>query len=124
MTVLDTRSAWHVSNTLKPPVVAWPDGIKPVTSKYQWVDRETPMAPEGWTATTFSDATWLRGPATSGPHSPYVSNLYARGRFEVTDPAQVKELKLSVDYYGGAIVYVNGQEICAATSPRTPKAPT
>ena len=29
----------------------------------------------------------------------------------MTDPAQVKDLKLSLTYYGGAIVYVNGQEL-------------
>ena len=29
----------------------------------------------------------------------------------MTDPAQVKDLNLSLTYYGGAIVYVNGQEL-------------
>ena len=45
------------------------------------------------------------------PHTPYAAELYLRGRFEVTDPAQVSGLKLSVSYHGGVIVYVNGREI-------------
>jgi hypothetical protein len=109
--VLDTTSAWHTYTALKPPVVQRDGALKPVTSLYPWVDKETPLAPEGWTARGFTDDSWLRGNAQAGPHTPYASNLYLRARFEVTDPAQVKDLKLSVAYHGGAIVYVNGHEI-------------
>ncbi|MBN2584371.1 MAG: hypothetical protein JXL80_15020, partial [Planctomycetes bacterium] len=109
--VLDTSSAWRTYTVLKPPVVDYDGKMKPITSLYPWVDRETALAPEGWTTRGFADEAWLRGNAQAGPHSPYASNLYLRARFEVTDPAQVKDLKLSVIYHGGAIVYVNGQEI-------------
>jgi hypothetical protein len=109
--VLDTRSVWHTYTALKPPVVQLDGALKPVTSLYPWVDKETPLAPEGWKARDFADESWLRGNAQTAPHTPYASNLYLRARFEVTDPAQVKDLKLSVTYHGGAIVYVNGQEI-------------
>ena len=47
-------------------------------------------------------------------HSPYVAELYLRSRFEVTDPAAVKDLKVSATYHGGIIVYVNGKEITRA----------
>ena len=67
--------------------------------------------PEKWNTGDFADEAWLRGNAQVGPHTPYASNLYLRARFEVTDPAEVKDLKLSISYYGGAIVYVNGQEL-------------
>ena len=109
--VLDTKSVWHTYTALKPPVVQRDGVMKPVTSLYPWVDKETPLAPEGWNARGFADETWLRGNALTGPRTPYASNLYLRARFEVTDPAQVKDLKLSVTYYGGVIVYLNGQEI-------------
>jgi hypothetical protein len=109
--VLDTKSVWHTYTALKPPVVKTDGAPKPVTSLYPWVDKETPLAPENWNTRDFADEAWLRGNAQVGPHTPYASNLYLRARFEVTDPSQVKDLKLSVSYYGGAIVYVNGQEL-------------
>ena len=109
--VLDTTSVWHTHTALKPPVVQRDGAMKPVTSLYPWVDKETPLAAEEWKSCDFDDGAWLRGNARTGPHTPYASNLYLRARFEVTDPAQVKDLKLSVTYHGGAIVYVNGREI-------------
>jgi hypothetical protein len=36
--------------------------------------------------------------------------LFLRGKFEVKDPAQVKSCRLSLDYWGGVVVYVNGKE--------------
>jgi hypothetical protein len=69
--VLDTKSVWHTYTTLKPPVVQYDGALKPVTSLYPWVDKETPLAPEGWTAREFPDQAWLRGNATAGPHTPY-----------------------------------------------------
>ena len=109
--VLDTKSVWHTYTALKPPVVNYDGALKPITSLYPWVDKETPLAPDNWTAAGFADETWLRGDAMAGVHSPYASNLYLRAQFEVTDPAQVKDLKFSVTYHGGTIVYVNGKEI-------------
>ncbi len=45
--VLDTLSTWRIHETLKPPVIQLDDGLKTVTSKYQWLDRETTAAPDG-----------------------------------------------------------------------------
>ncbi len=112
--VLDTLSVWRIHETLKPPVIQLddgPSGKRPVTSTYQWLDRETAAAPADWTKPEFPDATWLRGGARATSRTPYVANLCLRARFEVTDPAQVKDLKLTVVYSGGAIVYLNGQEL-------------
>jgi hypothetical protein len=109
--VLDTLSTWRIHETLKPPVIQLDDGLKTVTSKYQWLDRETTAAPTDWTAPEFADADWLRGSARASSRTPYVATLCLRARFEVTDPAQVKDLSISLTYYGGAIVYVNGQEV-------------
>ncbi|MHB1036217.1 MAG: glycoside hydrolase domain-containing protein [Pirellulales bacterium] len=109
--VLDTLSVWRIHETLKPPVIQIGDGLKPVTSTYEWLDRETDAAPAGWTNPEFSDATWLRGSARATSRTPYVAQVCLRARFEVTDPAQVKDLKLTVVYYGGAIVRLNGREL-------------
>lgn len=40
-----------------------------------------------------------------------------RGKFVVTDPAQVQGLRLDVSYYCGARVFVNGTELTGAHLP-------
>jgi Glycoside hydrolase 123, catalytic domain/Glycoside hydrolase 123 N-terminal domain len=40
-----------------------------------------------------------------------------RGNFEVTDPKAVGDLNLTLNYYGGAIVYLNGKEVARAHLP-------
>jgi hypothetical protein len=109
--VLDTLSVWRVFEALKPPVIQLEEGLKPVTSKYEWLDRETAPAPADWTSPAFSDSNWLRGTARATSRTPYAARLCLRARFEVTDPALVKDLKLTAAYYGGAVVYVNGKEL-------------
>jgi hypothetical protein len=109
--VLDTLSVWRIHETLKPPVIQLDDGLKPVTSSYTWLDRETEAAPAEWMNPKFDDGNWLRGGARAASRTPYLASLCMRARFEVTDPAQVKDLNLALTYYGGAIVYVNGQEL-------------
>ncbi|MGA2622161.1 MAG: glycoside hydrolase domain-containing protein, partial [Thermoguttaceae bacterium] len=110
-TVLDTLSVWRIHETLKPPVIELDDGLKPVTSKYQWLDRETVAAPTDWTNPDLPDGDWLRGGARAASRTPYLAQVCLRARFEVTEPARVKDLRLSLTYYGGAIVYVNGREL-------------
>ena len=111
MVVLDTQSVWRSFPTLKPPVIEFDDRIKPVLSGKVWLDTQTAAAPGDWKQPTFEDSTWLRGTARTFSHTPYLADLCSRAKFEVTDPALVKDLKLSVAWYGGVIVYVNGQEI-------------
>ena len=109
--MLDTQSVWRIHETLKPPVIQFDAGPRAITSTYSWLDRETAAAPAGWTKPEFSDVAWLRGSARATSRTPYLANLCLRARFEVTDPALVKDLKLTVVYYGGAIVSLNGQEL-------------
>ena len=59
--VLDTLSVWRIHETLKPPLIQLDGGLKPVTSKYEWLDRETAAAPADWTNPEFPDGNWLRG---------------------------------------------------------------
>jgi len=111
VTVLDTYGVWRTFHLLKPPVIQFDDGPKPVLTPNDWLNRATPAAPADWTKPEFDDTSWGRGSALAFAGTPYLARLYQRARFEVTDPAAVKELKLSLSYYGGAIVYVNGQQL-------------
>jgi hypothetical protein len=45
--VLDTLSVWRIHETLKPPLIRLDDGLKPVTSTYEWLDRETGAGARG-----------------------------------------------------------------------------
>jgi len=83
---------------------------------------QTPPPPNDWKGPEFDDGDWVRGTAARACRTPYLERLCLRGKFEITDPAKVKALTLSVDYHGGAVVYLNGQEVGRANVPHTPKA--
>jgi hypothetical protein len=87
--------------------------------------------PEDWTAPEFDDLSW---PAMPGPFfnrgssvrygfnfrngvPSSMSTICLRTRFEVTDPAAAGELKLDLSFLGGAVVYLNGQEVGRAHLP-------
>lgn len=75
-----------------------------------------------WKEIDFDDASWQWTP---GPFYPghgigerqTLALICLRGKFEVTDPAQVKTLKLSMGFRGGVVVYVNGKELKRANLP-------
>ncbi|MHC4715763.1 MAG: hypothetical protein ACYS5V_02230, partial [Planctomycetota bacterium] len=110
--VLDTTGSWRLHHTLAPPVMRTATGLETVLATGQkWLHETTPAPPAGWTEPGFDDSDWLRGPARIAAPSPMLSRLCLRGKFTVTDPDRVRGLKLSVGYYGGAVLYVNGREI-------------
>ncbi|MFW6158860.1 MAG: glycoside hydrolase domain-containing protein [Planctomycetota bacterium] len=92
----------------------------------------SPLPPPDWVRAGFDDSAWWRdpGPFFGGgayaweqrarPHycrwgscsQPLSLALLAvRGRFQVTDPGQVRWLRLSLEFRGGAVVYLNGREV-------------
>ena len=109
--VLDAASVWRMYNVIKPPVILADGAPKTALTAKGWINQETPEPPKGWAAPEFDDGTWLRGTARSFSQTPCLARLCLRGRFEVTDLAAVKDLQLTLTYYGGAVVYVNGREI-------------
>jgi hypothetical protein len=115
--VLDTTGFWRMHHTLKPPVVQMDDGPKPVLLPQAWLNAETPEPPADWMMPDFDDSQWVRGPARLACKSPYLARLCMRGKFLVSDPAQVKGLCLSAVYQGGIVVYLNGQEVQRADLP-------
>ena len=120
--VLDTSGFWRMHVTLKPPVIASDEGAKPVLFKQAWLDTETAPPAPNWTSADFDDGAWTRAPATRASRTPYLERLCLRGRFEVTDLAKVRGLRVAVGFHGGAIVYVNGKEIGRSNVPGVQKA--
>jgi hypothetical protein len=105
-----------------------------------WSNSAAP--PANWPAVDFDDGAWTR---LAGPFfpsqgwaytkqvddagfcnyegtNPNLAAICLRGRFTVTDPATAGDLKLSVAYRGGVVVYLNGQEIARASIPDAEKA--
>ena len=125
--VLDTTSTWRMCHVLRGPLMQAGGSLRTIPhyedrGKLDWADgvrkpyreviaAETAPAPANWQDAHFDDSDWLRGTAVRAIRSPYLERLCLRGKFTVTDPAKVKGLTLSVDYHGGAVVYVNGQEL-------------
>ena len=118
VTVLNEFSVWRSFDAMKPPVIQFDDGLKPVSTPNWWLNGETAPAPEGWDKVNFDDSAWVRGAVRAFAKTPYLARLHQRARFEVTDPAAVKDLKLSLTFYGGVIVRVNGQELTRANLPQ------
>ncbi|MCX7804752.1 MAG: RNA polymerase sigma factor, partial [Planctomycetota bacterium] len=83
------------------------------------------LPPADWTSVEFDDSRWERRQAPMRPDNMEcgfgqtycVALIAARGKFEVKDPAQVREVNLSLRYYGGAVVYVNGKEVARGHVP-------
>jgi hypothetical protein len=89
----------------------------------------SPAPPSDWADVTCDDSLWLRtcwpqpiprfpkrAPESAAQHSPESNVAFdtvvvlARSRFEIKDAARVKACRLSLDYWGGVVVYVNGKE--------------
>jgi len=104
--------------SLAPPVVSTTTGTETILAVDQkWLQETTPLPPKGWNRPDFDDSAWLRGPGRLATGSPMLRRLSVRGSFEVTDPAKVRGLRLSVGYHGGAIVRVNGKELARGRLP-------
>jgi len=112
--VLDTTGFWRIHYTLKPPVIELDSGLAPLVTGLPWADRETPPATAGWTSLDFDDHRWQRNVVRLTSRSPYVERICLRGKFAVTDPAKAQDLKVSLVYHGGAVVYINGREVSRA----------
>ena len=81
----------------------------------------SPLPPTNWAGVSLDDGTWPRVrlplPIIAGEPMPRpqtrlgaTAALLVRGKFEIKDPAQVKSCRLSLDYWGGVVVTVNGKE--------------
>jgi len=74
-----------------------------------------------WMQPEFDDSEWRRRPGATGTGGdPGWKLMLMRGRFEVDDPAQCKDLRLSATYRGGLVVYLNGKEVARRHLPAGP----
>jgi len=76
----------------------------------------SPEPAAGWTEPDFDDSSWPRQrlPQLTGLtrwRQQATGLACFRARFTVPDPQRVRKLLLEVSYRGGAVVYVNGQEV-------------
>ncbi|MBM4144621.1 MAG: hypothetical protein FJ225_13685, partial [Lentisphaerae bacterium] len=96
---------------------------RPTLWRPEWT---APQPPADWAGPAFDDGTWARlywpqpewaaidaqengsKVRAGNPYDTVV--VLARRRFVITDPAQAKACRLSLDYWGGVVVYVNGKE--------------
>ena len=127
-------STWQLG--AEPPSVSTAAGIlvkvgvtffegkaRPMPWRPEWT---SPLPPADWAGPTFDDSAWARlywpqpeydeinaqenGSKVRAPNPYDTVVLLARHRFAITDPTQVKACRLSLDYWGGVVVYVNGKE--------------
>jgi len=110
------------------------EAVEPITADTPWrvflvcksQDRHrkepvtyTASPPGRWMQPDFDDSGWGRYSsdltAVVGGYGYEQSSACAllclRTRFGVTDPARVRDLTLELEYRGGVVVYVNGQEL-------------
>lgn len=90
-----------------------------------WRYSDGSSTPENWNNTGYNDAGWKSGIAqlgygdgdektviSYGPNSQnkYITSYY-RSSFQITNPSEIKELKLKLLRDDGAVIYLNGNEI-------------
>ena len=126
---LKTQSMWRAYFVWQDELVRWESGeitaIRPGGKggppivKSEAAPVPTPPPPPAWAAADFDDSSWV---PTPGPilHAPFrrdLAAIYLRGRFALSDPAAAGEMKLSLEFRGGAAVFLNGKEIARAHLP-------
>ncbi len=137
--VLDGNSLWHYFAVSRASFMRADDkGLHPVDVNWVWgsitsKDSEeicfSPLPPANWQSVEFDDSDWPRRrlpqPTTtiSGAnprpfYKPYsVGIIVSRGKFVLDDPATVKECSISLDYWGGVAIFVNGKEVARGHLP-------
>jgi hypothetical protein len=137
--VLDDSTLWRHFLITRCAFVRGADGklqaqdLTPLTGKFHtWPQPEprpaastepSPLPPKDWAGVSMDDSAWprVRLPQPSPTDGDFrarpqrrecgTATVLLRGRFEVNDPAQVKTCRLSLDYWGGVVVYLNGTEV-------------
>jgi len=131
--VLDENSLWRTFDVRRHAYVRSADGKlerKQVTwywgalaAKAVAAPASAALPPADWAGPDFDDISWPRNrlplfASGTGEKINYDTGLIVlRGKFQVADPAAVKDLRLALAYYGGAAVYVNGKEVARGNLP-------
>jgi len=76
------------------------------------------LPPADWASPDFDDSSWARHRGPLKAASSEMSLLCLRSRFQVKDPAQAGELRVSAAITAGGVLYVNGKEVARAGLPQ------
>jgi hypothetical protein len=132
VTVLSSDTLLRSHLVFKTPVMVGKDGqVKPVPDPNPkaagpMAEFQSPLPPADWTKPDFNDSSWEkdRAPIEAGAEDdanrfagPSNSLICVRAKFTVADPDKVQSLKLSLEYVGGVVVHVNGQELSRGHMP-------
>ncbi|MCX7590301.1 MAG: hypothetical protein N2255_01600, partial [Kiritimatiellae bacterium] len=137
LVILNNDSYLRTYFAFKTPLVVTSTGeIKPASDPLSkegkpLPDYESPPPPPNWKEPEFDDTGWDRthapveiAPGGATGHSPAAchtatpnSLVCLRAKFVVGDPVRAGNLVLSLEYVGGAIVYLNGREVARGHMP-------
>ncbi len=127
--LIDGRTPWSVYLVTASPREGTAEESKP---RRKGKDGEpSPFPPPDWMEPDFDDSHWGRyhdelGELLGGyGHWQSLDSalLCLRTRFGISDPAAVNDLKLTVAYRGGVVVYVNGRQVARNHMPAGPIEP-
>jgi len=134
--ILNNDTYWHAFMRWKTIEIGTPAGEVRVAydprTRTPFPMHASPPPPPDWPQPAFDDSAWARamGPFAAGAWvkrytkhwrsgSPAgISAICVRGTFTVKDPAAVKDLRLSVRYRGGVVIFINGRELTRAHLPK------
>lgn len=137
MTVLNNDSYLRAYLVFQTPVQISKDGavalaLEPEGKAPKPLEKfQSPLPPMEWIKPEFDDSSWERrqAPVEVGPgkatgrrhtarHTATANSMIClRSRFQVEDTAQAQNLKLSIEYVGGMVVFVNGRELVRGGMP-------
>ena len=122
--VLPPQTPWRVWLATGPRIARGGAAQVTVAPKAQTYDAQTaqlsPVPPPDWSGRDYDDSLWGRylddlfeliGAYGVAAESRDPALLCLRTRFGVSDPARADDVKVTVEYLGGAAVYVNGVEV-------------
>ena len=127
--ILNEASVWRTHVTWGTPMQYDGSGLKKAKFR-KHMKTSTPPAPKEWMKSEFDDSAWglwreihavetLAGSDVvlydtkqyGAQQSSSMRRRCLRGKFRVTDPADVKNLTVTVVYRGGVGVFLNGKEV-------------
>jgi hypothetical protein len=124
--LLDTSANWRAYYLWRPVLYGSRTNCWRVAEEGSYAN--SPVPPTNWICADFDDRSWhlTRGPLFDGygfEQPQELAQLCLRAKFELRDSDTNRCLSLSVRYRGGALVYVNGQEIARSYMPEGPILP-
>ncbi|MFH1024803.1 MAG: glycoside hydrolase domain-containing protein [Planctomycetota bacterium] len=114
--ILDVNSGWRCFFAWKSELVRTAEGkLEPLVAGDKDIKKveivKTSPPSKDWVRPEFDDGGWTRWSGIIYGWNRDLALVGMRGRFSVADPGRVQDMKLSVTFYGGAVVYLNGKEV-------------